>query len=284
MSHIGYENEQARRAAEALTEPERDRYGRPLLVPPHGGGKIPYQRVSTLAKILDDQTALMSWKQRKTAEGLVRRPDLATRIAGALANGDPDTDYQTKRDLNQACEQAMEAAGASRGSSAGTGLHALTEALDRGNVPLFVPDGVQPRLDAYAAAMDGYEVLDIETFIVNDHVGAAGTFDRLVRNKATGRVRVADLKTGKSEADYPLATTIQIATYAYGCRYDVATDERSVLHPDLDVSTGLLIHLPPSGGCEVHELDLLKGWDAAKVAAEVREIRKLKRYDLLVTG
>ncbi len=258
----------------------RDRWQRPLVLPLYGDGEPqPYQRVSTLAKLLDDQSALMAWKARKTVEGLVRRPDLLTRAAGAMATGDPDHDWPTKKELNAVVREATEAAGSSRGSSAGTGLHALTEAIDRGTEPLFVPEADRPRLDAYRAAMAGYEALDVETFIVNDFVRAAGTFDRLLMCP-DGRVRIADLKTGKSEADYPTATTIQIATYANGKRYDPATGARSPIHPDLDTAVGLLVHMPPSGGCSVYELDLVEGWGAALLAAKVRDVRAWKADDI----
>jgi len=265
--------------AETLTEIARDPWGRPLITPLGGGEPIPYTRVSTLAKALDDQSGLMSWKQRKTAEGLLRRPDLITRVAGALANGDPDTDWPTKRALNDVCSEAIEAAGASRGASSGTGFHALTEAIDKGDEPLFVPEADQVRLDAYRIATQGIDWLDIECFVVNDVVLAAGTFDRLGR-LPDGRVLVMDLKSGKSEADYPLATATQIATYANGHRYDPATGERAPLHPDLDVTSGVLIHLPASGGCSLFELDLVVGWRCAQLAAEVRRIRGLKAKDL----
>ncbi len=256
----------------------RDRWLRPLVIPPGGGNPTPYTRVSTLAKTLDEQSGLIAWKARKTAEGLVRRPDLLTRVAGTLAKGDADADRATKSALNKVCEEACEAAGASRGSSAGTGFHELTEALDRGQPPLFVTAEDQARLDAYAAATEGYEPLDIECFVVNDTVMAAGTFDRLYRCP-DGRVRTADLKTGKSEVDYPASTTIQIAVYANGQRYDPATGDRSPLHPDLDLTTGLLIHLPATGGCQVVPLDIEAGWRAARVAAEVYQIRKWRAAD-----
>lgn len=269
-----------RHHSRVAVEIPRDRWKRPLIVPLDGGERVPYTRVSTLAKCLDDQTQLMKWKQRKTLEGVIRRPDLLTRGAGALANGDPDTDWPTKRDLNDVCEQALEAAGASRGSSAGTGFHALTEAIDRGEEPLFVPEGDRPRLDAYREATEGYTALDIETFVVNDEVTAAGTFDRLWLCP-DGQVRVGDLKTGKSEAEYPFSTTVQIAVYAHGVRYDL-DDQRAALHPDLDLTTGLLIHMPPSGGCQIIPLDLDKGWRAAQAAHFVHHTaRKWKPEDLI---
>lgn len=263
-----------------MTEIPRDRWSRPLIIPPDGGEPIAYTRVSTLAKSLDDLSNLMAWKQRKTAQGLVQRPDLLTRIAGVLANGDPDTDYPTKRDLNAICSEATEAAGASKGASAGTGLHSLTQAIDLGNEPLWVPEADQARLEDYRRETAGYEALDVELFVVNDTIRAAGTFDRLYRCP-DGKVRVGDLKSGKSEADYPLSTTVQIATYANALRYDPETGERTPLHPDLDLTTGILIHLPASGGCRLLPLDLELGWDAAQVAHKVRSIRALKAADLI---
>ncbi len=259
----------------------RDRWRRPLIIPPGGGEPIPYTRVSTMSKALDDLSNLMAWKQRKTAQGLVMRPDLLTRISGALANGDPDSDWRTKKDLNRICEEATEAAGATTGRSSGTGLHALTESIDRGEEPPFVPDADRARLDAYRAATRGYQALDAETFVVIDELRVAGSFDRLWRCP-DGRVRVGDLKSGKSEKAFPLATATQIATYSHGQRYNPETGERAPLHDDLDLTTGLLIHMPPSGGCEVVPLDLERGWAAARTAAYVHDtVRKWKADDII---
>lgn len=267
-----------------MTKVPRDRWKRPEIIPPGGGERVAYTRVSTLAKTLDDLNQLMKWKQRKTLEGVLVRPDLLTRAAGTIANGDPDTDWPTKKELNDICSEATEAAGSSKGSSAGTGLHALTEAIDRGEEPPYVPAQDAWRLDAYrrATADEGYKALGAELFVVNDGVRAAGTFDRLWQCP-DGRVRIGDLKTGKSEADYPLATTVQLAIYANALFYDPDTGERWNIHDDLDLSTGLLVHMPPNGGCKVIPLDLTKGWEAAQVANTVHHtIRKWKPKDLIV--
>ncbi len=264
--------------AEAPEVP-RDRWGRPLIIPAGGGAPVPYTRVSTLAKTLDGQEGLTAWKERKVAEGLLRRPDLLTRVSGALALGDPDTDRATKKALNRICGEAREAAAASAGASSGTGLHELTQAIDTGREPEHVPEHLQPRLAAYREATADYEALDVEVFVVLDELQVAGTFDRLWRCP-DGRVRVADLKTGKSEPDFPLATCIQIALYAHGERYDPATGARSPLHPDLDPYAGVLVHLPATGGCRLVGLDLSLGWGAAEVAYDVRNIRNWRAPDL----
>jgi hypothetical protein len=273
----------------------RDRWGRPLIIPPGGGEPVVYTRVSTMAKALDDLSNLMAWKQRKTAEGLIRRPDLLTRIAGALANGDPDTDWPTKRDLNAVCREATEAAGASTGASTGTGIHALTEAIDRGEEPLFMPDADRERLRVYRKLTRDYKPLASEVFVVCDALRCAGTFDRVWENEREGEtgagvilpagVRVGDLKTGKSEADYPLATAVQLAIYAHSEVYDPETGLRTPIHPQLDKTTGLLVHMPATGPCRIIPLDLVKGWRAAQLATEVHhEVRKWKAADLIAGG
>lgn len=269
----------------------RDRWDRPLILPLGGGAPVAYTRVSKLAKALDDQYQLDLWHQRKVLEGVIRRPDYLTRAAGVLAKGDPDNDRATKKALNAICAEAIETAGASKGSSAGTGFHDLTEAIDLGNEPMFVPPADQPRLDAFRYATKDLVPLDVETFIVNDVVRCAGTFDRLYLCP-DGRVRIGDLKSGKSEAAYPLATTIQMAIYAHGKRYTPIMDgknyvggERTELHPDLDLTTALLIHMPPSGGCEVIPLDIELGWKAALLAEQIHHsVRKWKPKDLIREG
>lgn len=258
----------------------RDQWKRPLIRPIGGGEPEAFTRVSTLAKSLDDLNNLMAWAERKTAAGLVMRPDLQTKIAGILANGDPDNDWKLKRELNGVCREAKEAAGATQARNKGTGFHALTEAIDRGNEPAYVPEADKSRLDDYRRALHGFKSLEVELFCVNDQLRAAGTFDRLLLCPDS-RVRVADLKTGKNDVAYPFSATVQIATYANSQRYNPETGERSPLHAALDLTTGLLIHLPPSGGCEVIPLDIEMGWEAAQCATTVRQFRSLKADDII---
>lgn len=259
----------------------QDQWKRPL-IKQSDGTMVAYTRVSTAAKALDDLNALMAWKARKTAEGLVKRPDLMSRVSGVLATGDPDDDWPAKRALNGIVDEAMEAAGATTGRNAGTAMHSLTEAADMNTWPLWISDEDEARLIAYSDATSHLHALEAETFVVLDQLQIAGSFDRLWR-LPDGRVVVGDLKTGKSEADYPLSTAMQLAFYAHGKRYDPETGRRSKLHPELDMSTGLLIHMPASGGCKVIPLDLEKGWRAAQTAAMVHhEIRKWKPADLYV--
>lgn len=250
-------------------EPPRDRWGRPLIVPAEGGKSEPYVRVSTLAKELDSKEGLMLWKQRMTALGLGRRPDLAERAAVTPADD--------KRGLDEIVKAAMAAAESDKAANIGTTLHSLTEQFDRGTLET-IPAHHIADLTAYEEATKSLRVIAAEMFVVNDHLKAAGTFDRLVQ-LPDGRVVIADLKTGKDEPKFPHGVTTQCAIYAHSWRYDIETEKRLTYLPDAGVSTeaGLLIHLPAGQGkCDLYLLDLRVGWQLAKTAAAVREVYKAK--------
>jgi hypothetical protein len=149
---------------------------------------------------------------------------------------------------------------------------------------MWVPDADRARLDAYRTATRDYHALESELFVVNDTLRVAGTLDRLWLCP-DGAVRVGDLKSGKWEALYPLSTATQIATYARSVRYDPETGTRAPLHEALDDRTGLLVHLPATGGCEVIPLDLERGWQAAQLAATVHhDVRRWTAGDLIRGG
>ena len=246
--------------------PKRDRWGRPLIVPPGGGKPKAYTRVSTLAKTLDDQSGLMKWMQRQAVKGVAKRADL---IALAQSAGE---DNQT---LNEVVKQAMDAAESSSAANKGTALHSFTEAVDLGH-DIDVPLDYLPDIQAYKKATAVLRVVMAEKFVVNDYLEAAGSFDRLVE-LPDGRMVMADIKTGKDAARYAVATAAQVAIYANSMLYAVATDTRTAFPDALDTSMGLLIHLPAGKGeCHIHKLDLTFGYQFATAAAEVRDWRKTK--------
>jgi hypothetical protein len=256
------------------TEVPRDQYGRPKIIPVGGGKPVGYTRMSTLAKVLDDKSNLVNWKARMAAIGLLQRPALMTRLSGEVAVGDL-SNYKVKRAIDKIVEEAVEYAGGSERASIGTGLHGLTEALDAG-LPLdHVSAEDMARVDEYRDAMAAYKPLRAEGFVVVDEIRAAGSFDRLWLCP-DGKVRVGDLKTGAWDAKDPMSVAAQLAGYAHGKFYDPATGEREDLHPDLDIHGGLLVSLPPDGGCEVIELDLDLGWAVLMTAVKIHALRKIR--------
>lgn len=245
----------------------RDRWGRPLITPPDGGKPVPYTRVSTLAKVLDDKTALTRWKQRQTAIGIGMRPDLAAKAAAKRDD---------KRTLDEVVEEAMTVAGSSIGANIGTTLHSLTEEVDDGVMPDVAAE-LRADLEAYRAAMAGLTVLAKEWFVVVDEIQAAGSFDRLLA-LPDGRIVVADIKTGQKEPDYPHGAATQIGIYAHGTRY-VLPDGRvaSLADAGVDQEVGVLIHLPAGQArCDLYLLDIAEGWRMAQLATTARAWLKSK--------
>ena len=246
---------------------ERDRWGRPLIIPPNGGKPVGYTRCTTFVSSLDDKENLMKWKARMTVIGMAQRDDLVLQARAA----DPDD----KKTLGRVAEAAAEHAGASQRATIGTELHALTERLDRGET---LPNmgKWQADLDAYRQATQamGLKPVEIETFVVNDALKIGGTFDRVYN--VGGQRYIGDLKTGSS-LDWGTGTfAMQLAVYANSLRYNPDTGERAPLGVNTDVA--ILIHLPAgTGRCDVYWLDIERGWASVSLAAAVREFRKLRR-------
>lgn len=248
----------------------RDRWRRPLIYP-HAGAKkaTAYTRVSTLAKALDDTTALMEWKCRQVALGLDARKDLRAMVP--TARGD-------RQELNTIVKAALQAAESDAAANIGTALHSFAQHVDEGGALDQVPPDYQPHIAAYQATMRAHGITTVacEKFVVNDDIEAAGTFDRLLV-MPDGRFVIGDIKTGSAAPTYALATAIQVAVYARGQLYK--PDGTRIPLPPVDLTKGVLIHMPQDNPiCELHELDLAEGWLAALVAYDVRRLRKAKHW------
>jgi hypothetical protein len=250
----------------------RDRYGRPLVIPPEGGKAVAYTRATTYIDCIEDKFNLQKWMQRMVALGLASRPDL---LLSVQAHRDD------KRELDKITDAAKEAAAATAAATTGTALHALTELIDRGEeLPAGLPANVKASLDAYIAATAELQATHIEQFCVLDTLKIGGTPDRVVKY-GDGRY-IADLKTGSIEWGV-LKIAMQLAIYARSHTYDVASGDRG-MH-DADTTRGIVIHLPSvedpaDAKCTLHWVDLEAGWYAVQVATKVREKRKLKFTDL----
>jgi predicted RecB family endonuclease len=245
-------------------EIDRDRYGRPMVVPPGGGKKVAYTRATTYVDALEDKYALQKWQQRMVILGLVDRPDL---LLSAAAHSDDKTK------LNRIAEDAIEAAKAGAAATVGTAIHALTHRIDRGETIGPVPGEYQRDLDAYTAATAPLTVLHAERFSVLDDLRIGGTPDRIVEFE--GERYIADIKTGS--VDFGAGKiAMQLAVYAHAQFYDVATGAREPL-PGVNGQRGIVIHLPAgTGTCRLLWVDIAAGWEAVQVATQVREWRARK--------
>lgn len=259
------------------TEPadfKRDRWGRPSIMQPDGKRKS-YTRCSSAAKTIEDTYNLTLWSKRNVAYGLAHDASLVARVLAI--GGEPSTwDKVAKDAVNEIVSAAEAVAKAHKAADIGTAVHRLTEQLDRGEP---VTGGIyQPDLDAYRMAMDaaGFDVAHIECRMVNDELEMAGTADRIV-SRRTGGHAIADVKTSATVDFGGLGWAAQLAAYAGGLLYDCAAEQR-LDTPDLDITVGYIIHLPAGQGrCAVYEVDLEGGLAAARLANEVRAIRKVSK-------
>jgi len=245
--------------------PPRDRYLRPLVVPPEGGKPRPYMRVTRFAGLLEDTYNLARWQQRMTAIGLAADPSLVKAVA---ANpGD-------KAHVNSVVDLAMEAAKAGAAARTGTALHKLTEAVDRGDLtPAGIADPAdRADIEAYLRATARIEWLDIEGFGVVDGLDVAGTWDRIGR-LPDGAVVVADLKTGSVEHGMQ-KIAVQLALYAHALPYDWRDARRGNQPAGLDLERAVVIHLPAgSATCRLIDVDIAAGWDAVPLTLAVKDWR-----------
>jgi len=244
-------------------EIQRDRYGRPLVIPPGGSKPVAYTRTTTIAGSLDDASALIAWKMRMACIGLSQRPDLLLAVAA--------TDKTDNKAINALVEEAMEASGANAAARIGSAVHAMTEKMDRGETIEAVPEPYIGDLRAYAAATSIFTNRFIEQFTVLDEYKIAGTPDRVV--EYNGELYISDLKTGSL---HPSSVAMQLSIYSRALPYDIATGERGTFGP-VNQDRGIIVHLPAGKAtCELHWVDLKEGWEGVQLAMKARKWRDQK--------
>ncbi len=267
------------------TELPRDRWGRPLITPPDGTEPVAYQRVTTFVGALEDTFHLGQWQMRMVMLGAAKRRDLQL---AAAAITDPKDRFQ-KRTLNDLAKQALEAANGSAAATTGTALHSLTEAIDLGQTPAFVPEEFEADLAAYKRITEGLVFLDAEGFCVRDDLRVGGSYDRIVSSEAgllapdgeLVHTAIWDLKTGGS-TDGGLfgigKIAMQLGVYANSEKYDHTLGARTPLPGDPSKKWGIVCHLPAgTGQAQLLWVDIASGWETAyKVAPAVHAWRKRK--------
>jgi hypothetical protein len=247
----------------ARVEIDRDRYGRPLVVPPSGGKPVAYTRATTIANSLDDASALTAWKMRMAAIGLTTRPDILLSITAA---------QEDKMAVNSLIEDAMEVAGANKAANIGTAIHSFAERLDLGQDLGIVPPQWAPDIIAYEKTTKILNKKFIEQFSVLDKYKIAGTPDRVV--EYNGELFIADIKTGR--IDHPNNIAIQLAIYANGLPYDSATATRGTWG-NVNKDKAIIIHLPAgTGTCKLMWIDIKEGLKGLQFAMKVRKWRDQK--------
>lgn len=268
----------------------RDYWGRPYVSTDGGpllfqsGRKGPvngeaYTRISTLSGGLDDKGGLVDWAAAMAMIGTVRSKSIFAQVAHlASAHESPWYVASAKKPLKELVQKAKDLGGASDAAGFGTAFHGLCEELDKGNPPQFVPEGMQPWIDARQSALSEFEPVLIEPFVINDELKVAGNPDRYLRHRETGVVYAADDKTGTDEPSYPLKVTIQVAIASRSSLYDQTSGVRTSI--ECDQSRGLLIHTPlrlEKPQSTLYWLDLDRGWELALLSAQVRDAKKISK-------
>ena len=255
-----------------MSDFNRDRWGRPLIIVPGETKPIPYTRFSSHGQCLEDRFGLEKWKIRTAGKGLALRSDLYAQVAACPADD--------SRRLDSLMEAALEAGGSSVGAGLGTALHEFTQNFDLGTSTLAdIPEPWRWDVEAYANTLEAFDLtVDrelIEVSLVNDHLRLAGTADRFYE-RADGTLVCADIKTGKQIGDNPLAYIVQLAAYANSVRYDIETGRRTEVGT-VDHDFGILVHLPSGKAeCTLYQVDLREGLILAELATQVRRRQKHK--------
>lgn len=261
--------------------PERDRWGRPMVVPLGETEAVAYTRATTFASAPEDGYVLDKWTQHQLMVGLAARPDL---VLSAYAHRD------NWGRLNEIADEALLATEANTRATVGTALHLLAEQVDAGAMDWsLVPEPYKADLEKYQELTAGWIWVAHEEFRVWDRYRVAGTADRRGYDPLDGQLRIADLKFGRIDSS-PQKVSIQLTGYAEGVTYDLETHERGP-EDDCDRERAVVIHIPQAeneadyfgkrrsksktlGEANLHYVNLETGRAGAALADTVRSWRR----------
>lgn len=245
------------------------------------GNRVRLSRPSNYAKPLDDESALTNWRIDTACIGVAGDKALQARYV-ACKRDDRET-------LHKLRDESIKAGRGSEGADIGTALHAMSERWERKDESFNPPEPYASKLQAYSDELARVGLVSemFEFHTVNLDYGSAGTADRLYKVTRdlvapngdlieAGVLVIGDLKTNK-RLDYSLASyAVQMALYAQGELYDVATDQYRPT-PPIHQRWGVLVWLPsedPEPRCEALWVDLEAGNYGAWLAQEVKQWRK----------
>jgi hypothetical protein len=258
------------------SDPPTDRYGRYEL-DVDGAGAKPYTRVTTIARVLEDEYHLHQWEKRCVLHGLAQRNDLVIRAAV--------TDVADKKSWSEIITEAEVLGGGTAKRNLGSAFHAARE---RPAVPTAqLPPAVVDTWAMYGSELIARGLEDIATLrevrIAIPSLGIAGTADGFMR-MPDGTLRVLDCKSGST--NYPHGFAVQLALYAHAEYFEIsgrwmtrAAFEQA--YGSLGTSRAMIVHVTVGDGTpegaptvELLELDIYSGWQAAMLALQVREWRR----------
>lgn len=257
------------------------RYKIPHPDEPDGPGR-PWTRATTVTKAISDQYALNQWLSRKAIEGAAMAP---TKLKGV--------DWTNKEKVNSLVEELRQLAGAGDGAARGTKFHSLTEAHDRGYDPEPDNDIDAKMLTGYTTGLDLLGVGAVPAFIERTVVvpgldtggaavaGIAGTFDRVVQSKKTGKFYVFDVKTSGdiANAKYSIPEwEMQLAIYQQAKVFWDWESKKFYNLPTLEADRALVFNINrDTAQWAVFPIDLEAGRRALELALRIRAWRSSNR-------
>ena len=268
---------------------ERGRYKLPD--PDDPSKEMLFTRVSNIAKTLEDTYHLEQWKLRMTAAGVARRPDLQQSILALDVNED-------KYAFRGIIDRAHDAAGGNQGSDHGTAVHTHTETVDKGGtLPAGLRAQTQTTLENYRQALEKYRIEHrpewMERVVLNRTFNVVGRLDRaavlhdpaLLGIGKPGPLNIIDDVKSQKTMDFgALAISIQLAIYANAdLVFNEDTGRWDELGIELDRDVAVVLHIPSiDTRCDVHLINIRKGWEYAQLAMSVRKSRTDKTLNRLV--
>ena len=259
---------------------EFDQYDRYMLPIPGGDPNElePWTRVTTLTGMVTNSEGLRIWSERNIVRGIGLRSDLRALLAAS-----PDD----KAVQDQVIATAKIIAGDGEAASEGTARHRILEdwsndPTDPRVVELLAGDesfSIDMRAAVGKLGAEGIRVRHVERLVVNEHLRYAGRTDAFWEvTLPDGRIvlRIGDLKSGRDitrpEKRHPFGA--QLAMYANATHIYLPETRSFVPMPsNLDREAGYVLGVR-GGVAELHEVDLLAGWQAAKVAVLLHRQRK----------
>jgi hypothetical protein len=269
-----------------LPEPDVKRGvdGSPRLIPRGlevSGVRADYTRASYMADFVEDKQHIHRWEMRYLAKAMGQNEDLAALAAcEGYSTGISDAMYgrsktASGRRLDDIIERAFDRVRIHEKADRGTAVHGFTEPGAPDGTA--IPERLRPAVGSFwqVNAKECVDIVGTEIFTANDATMSAGTFDHLVtvlgHPLLTGLV-VADKKTGNFD---PLSWCVQISTYAHGDIYKTDDDTRPPWPGTINLDYGLVWQIDADNGTtKLWIIDIAFGWEVAKLAAQVRDIRK----------
>lgn len=263
--------------------------GRYALTNPDTGKPARYTRVTKFADALEDKENLIGWIARHVAKGMSESDDLLIQASRLDVNND-------RGPLDRIWNEAKKLAGGDRAADDGTTIHALTEAIDRGEDPR-IPVKWKGHLQRYQELVSSGPLQVVPEYIERvtcvPELGVAGTFDRLMRVKRDttvtfptgktvelkkGELVVADVKTSKTLQYSQLKFATQFACYSRARHAWVPDKKTWESLPEINQYAAFILWLPSTKtDAEIVAVDIEAGWEAALECKRVREMRNSKK-------